>query len=297
MPSPAVGHTSTQHEPVQRPPGHADRRPATGNPWAGTPLDPSAPSAARVYDYLLGGSHNLPVDQALSRTVLAAQPLAGRYAQENRAFMNRAVRWLLAKGVRQFLDLGSGLLTVGNVHDIAHHADPPADVVYVDIDPVAVTYGQLLLHDEVNATAIRGDIRHPHRVWRDAVNTGLLDPGRPVGVLLVAVLHYVPNIDQPAQILRSLAEAAAPGSYLVVSHASPPEQPNAAADTIVTAFDRAGIGLTLRTPQQVAGLLDGWQLLPPGLVTPSRWHSEPDTGPPLLVPACAGIATKPASQP
>ncbi|HEX5494116.1 MAG TPA: SAM-dependent methyltransferase, partial [Mycobacteriales bacterium] len=186
------------------------------------------PSTARVYDALLGGSHNFAVDRQMAEAVRAALPGIEAAARANRAFLRRAVRHLLDLGVEQYLDLGSGLPTVGNVHEIVHRHDPDGRVVYVDIDPVAVAHSRAILRDQPSVTAVRADLRDPRSILAHPDVRRLLHPDRPTGVLAVASLHFVPDSDDPAGIIAAYREALAGGGYLVVSHASddglPPEQ-------------------------------------------------------------------------
>ena len=160
--------------------------------WVPQGLDTGKPSAARLYDYLLGGGHNFAGDRALAEKFLQAQPNARTIARLNRAFLRRVVLFMMDRGIRQFLDLGSGIPTVGNVHEIAQKADPEAHVVYVDFEEVAVAHSQLILEGEPRATIIQEDMTKPAAVLKAAQESGLIDFGRPVGVLAVGVFHFVP---------------------------------------------------------------------------------------------------------
>src|SRR5689334_8693366 len=178
------------------------------------------PNVARMYDYFLGGSHNFAVDRKAAAAVLAAVPGIRALARQNRNFLRRAVQYLAHQGVRQFLDLGSGIPTVGNVHEIAQRDAPGSRVVYVDIEPVAVSHSRTLLEDNPDTAVAQLDLRRPDQVLDSPEVRDLLDLTRPVAVLAVAVLHFLPDSDDPAGVLARYRDAVAPGSRLVVSHAS-----------------------------------------------------------------------------
>ncbi|WP_434741060.1 SAM-dependent methyltransferase [Micromonospora sp. SH-82] len=233
------------------------------------------PSVARMYDYYLGGSHNFAADREAARAVLAAVPDAPLMAQANRAFLRRAVQFLIDAGVRQFLDIGSGIPTVGNVHEIAQGAAPDSRVVYVDVDPIAVAHSREILADNDRATVIREDLRRPERILTHPQVTELIDFSRPVAVLIVAVLHFVPDSDRPAEILRTLRTALAPGSHLVLSQVSDdaddesPQQHEA--ERVYQLTDNP---LVVRTRAELAALFDGFDLVEPGVVWVPQWHPE-----------------------
>ena len=193
--------------------------------WTPTGADLSRPSAARMYDYYLGGSHNFAVDREAAQQAIAARPEIPALARANRAFLHRAVRYVLGQGVRQFLDIGSGIPTAGNVHQVAQAEAPGARVVYVDLDPVAVAHSQTLLADNPDATVMQGDVREPEAIVTHPEVRRLLDLDRPTALLLVSVLHFVPDTHDPAQLLAVLRDAVVPGSYLVISYATPVADP------------------------------------------------------------------------
>ena len=222
-------------------------------------VDPERPSVARVYDYLLGGTHHFPADRARAEHLLRADPAARELAVQNRDFLARAVRWLAGRGVRQFLDLGSGIPAGGNVHELARAADPEARVVYSDIDPVAVAEGTLMLAGDPLAVFLHADVRRPAELLGHPQVARLLDLDRPVAVLLLGVLPFVPDDTEAAEVVGTLRDAVVPGSYLAVSHrTSDPGVP----------------GVRGRTPEQLASLLAGLQPVPPGLVPLPRWRPD-----------------------
>ena len=245
--------------------------------WASADIDVERPSVARIYDYHLGGFHNFAADRRAAEQIAALMPELPLIMRANRAFLRRAVEFLVAAGVRQFLDLGSGIPTVGNVHEIAQRAVPDARVVYVDLDPVAVAHSRALLAGNDNAAAVQGDLRDVSVVLRSPEVTGLIDFAEPVAVLMVAVLHFVPDRDDPAAIVADYLDAVAPDSYLVISHAAASEEESApsGADAATAAYSRTVAEATLRTRGQVAGLLAGVEMVAPGVVYVNEWRPEP----------------------
>ncbi|MEV0730620.1 SAM-dependent methyltransferase [Polymorphospora sp. NPDC050346] len=238
-------------------------------------IDSERPSAARVYDAPLGGSANFEVDREMASRMPAAEPQVDRYARANRSFLRRAVQGLLDEGVGQFVDLCSGLPTVGNVHEIVHAASPDGRVVYVDVDPVAIGYGRYLLADVDEAAVVQADVRDVEAVLDAAETRRLIDFSRPVGVLAVAVLHFVD--DDPAGILGRFRMATVPGSYLVVSHLTTPAQMSRETVGVIQRYrDSTGSPLMFRTRDQVVDLFAGWELLPPGVVPVDQWSPEPE---------------------
>lgn len=241
--------------------------------WAPTVVDMERPNAARVYDYYLGGSANLPVDRQFAEEVLQDVP-AREFARANRTFLRRVVEYLVREaGIRQFLDLGSGLPTIGNVHEIAQRIAPDCRVVYVDVEPVAVAYAQRLLDGQNNAAAIGADLRSPYAVLGHPDTRRLLDFNQPVAVLLFAVLHFVPDEDDPSGIITSLRNELCPGSHLAISHATADNYPDDLAKA-VEKYQKTATPATLRTHHQVTALFDGFTLLPPGVVFTPEWRPE-----------------------
>ncbi len=247
-----------------------------GNAPAG--IDTSTASPARVYDYLLGGKDNFPADREAAEAILALAPQAREVARTNRAFLQRAVRLLASEGgIRQFLDIGTGLPTQGNVHEIAQQVAPDARVVYVDHDPVVYAHANALLANNNQTTiAIQADLRQPDAILQHPQVQELLDFTKPVGLLLVAVLHFIPDSDDPAAIVARFRDAMALGSFLVVSHASGDFDPKLAAK-VARVYQRASAPLVLRTREQIERLFDGWALVEPGLVEAGCWLPDPDS--------------------
>lgn len=230
-------------------------------------INPHIPSVARMYDYYLGGKDNFASDREAAEKVLAIVPATREAARENRAFMQRAVRFLASQGITQFLDIGTGLPTQGNVHEVA---GPEARVVYADNDPIVLAHARALLTgSEVEVEVVQGDLRLPEAII-DAQK--LIDFSQPVAVLVVAVLHFIQDADDPARIMDRIKERMAPGSYLVLSHAVPnlPQE----AGNISTVYKAAPSGIRLRTRAEISPLLDGLELLEPGLVNVAEWRPE-----------------------
>ncbi|GAA4442853.1 SAM-dependent methyltransferase [Phytohabitans houttuyneae] len=242
--------------------------------WAPETIDIDRPSAARMYDYFLGGSHNFAVDREAAKAMIAAVPETPLIAQANRAFMRRSVRFMMDAGVRQFLDLGSGIPTVGNVHEIAQAAAPESTVVYVDIDPVAVGHSREILGDNEQAVAIQADIRDPDRILDHPDVLKLIDFGQPVALMIVAVMHFVHDDDRPAEIVARLRSALPPGSFLVLSQASGEGRSPAEWDEASAVYLRTDRPLHNRGRDEIIRLFDGFTLVEPGVVWVPEWRPD-----------------------
>ena len=245
--------------------------------WAPPDLDLDRPNAARMYDFYLGGSHNFAIDRELAGKVLDEWPDLPRAAQANRAFLRRAVRFLVTQGVRQFLDIGSGIPTVGNVHEVAQEAAPDARVVYVDLDPIAVTHSRAILAGDDLTVVVQADGREPEALLADPDVTGHLDPDRPVGLLMVALLHFVPDERDPRGIIRRYAALLPPGSWLVVSHGSPDGTDSAS--RMEELYRRTPTPAQARTKAELVDLLGDVDLVAPGLVFLPAWRPDEDDDP------------------
>lgn len=203
---------------------------------AGTDLD--KPNAARVYDYYLGGSHNFEADREMARRAMELWPELPAIMRSNRAFLRRAVQYLAERGLTRFLDIGSGIPTFGAVHEVARASHPQARVVYVDRDPVAVAHSRLLLTDDERSQVVEADLRDVGDLLHRPEVAGLLQPGEPVVLMLVAVLHFITDAEEPAKLLAALRDALPPGSALVLSHASLEGRPDQACTRRSTAARR-----------------------------------------------------------
>lgn len=243
--------------------------------WVPEAADIERPSAARMYDYYLGGSHNFTVDRVLAEEYIKVLPEIKAISVANRAFLRRAVTYLAREGIDQFLDLGSGMPTAGNVHEVARAITPSARVVYVDADPVTVATGTNLLADDPDTKYLHADFRDPEQILRNPEVTSHLDFDRPVAVLMVAVLHFVPDQDDPATIIEAYRAACVHDSFLVCSHATNEYQP----ETMRQASDvykRASHSMHFRGRDEISSLVQGYDLLAPGLVDVIRWRPEPE---------------------
>lgn len=239
--------------------------------WVPTSVDLEKPSAARSYDYLLGGNHNFEVDRDFVAQVLAVQPQVKRAAIMNRAFMRRVVLFLMEQGVRQFLDLGSGIPTVGNVHEIAHAIDPDTRVVYVDNEHVAVAHSQLLLENNAKVNMVHADITKPGLVLNDQVTKETLDFSKPIAILGVTIGHYV--LEDAVGVFGEYRNAVAPGSYLALTHLT---NDFIELDALTEAMKRSQNQIVARNKAEITELFGDWELLEPGLVMTSLWRPERD---------------------
>ena len=263
--------------------------------WAPADVDLDRPSVARVYDYYLGGSHNFAADRAFGEQILRVMPAVAGLARSNRAFLRRAVRELAERGVRQFLDLGSGIPTVGNVHEVVADAGiDDARVVYVDHDPVAVAHSRAILAEVPGTAVVAGDLRSPAEVLAQPQVQGLLDFTQPVAFLLVAVLHFVLDEQDPAGIVAQYAAAGAPGSYVVLSHIGYDRPLNPAEEDAYRMYRNSPTPLILRSKDEVAKLFGGLALLEPGVVATHEWRPDGEEAALSVGGAvnCAAVARK-----
>ncbi|MCS7477929.1 SAM-dependent methyltransferase [Umezawaea endophytica] len=246
------------------------RRPA----WAPESIDPTRPSVARVYDYWLGGAHNFEADRVAADAALAVMPMLRQVSAANRGFLRKAVRYLLGVGVRQFLDLGSGIPTVGNVHEIVRQVDPTARVVYVDIDPVAVAHSRAILDGDQRVRVLLADVREPAEVLAAPEVRDHLDFTEPIGLLSVALLHFVADSDQPGAILAHYRDHLPSGSYLAVSHAGFDPEDRPGFDWSRTNYDSNVTPMNFRSRAEVTALFDGFDLVEPGVQRLPLWRPD-----------------------
>jgi hypothetical protein len=265
--------------------------------WIAENVPVERPSPARIYDCVLGGYHNFEQDRAVAAQLSKIYPDLRLAAQANRSFLRRAVLWLSEQGCDQFLDLASGLPTVGNVHEVAQAANPEARVVYVDIDPVAVAHGQALLAQNPGAVAIHGDIRQPHSILEHPETVSLLDLDRPLGLLAIVALHYVVEDDIAYDAMDAFRARLAPASWLVLAHGSKDTTSPSETPRLAKPFQAASATRD-RTKEQILRFFGDWQLLEPGLVFTPLWRPEDDHDVLLDQPGraltLAGVAQKPA---
>ncbi len=242
--------------------------------WEQMGVDTGRPSIARVYDAILGGKDNFAVDRAVAAKRLELIPDGGQGARLSRAFLARGVRHLARLGITQFLDIGSGLPSAQNTHQVAQTVEPDARVVYVDHDPMVLTHARALLADDRHTRAVLGDLRRPEGILDDPVVKDFLDWSRPVGLLLLGVVHHLADSEDPAGCVRALVDRLPPGSHLLLSHFSD-ASPEARA--LEQALQQALGSGRMRTEQEIRAFFDGTELLEPGVVPVITW--QPDAGP------------------
>ncbi|HWG27830.1 SAM-dependent methyltransferase [Actinospica sp.] len=246
--------------------------------WAPDGVEIEKPSTARMYDFYLGGSHNFAADRQLAARTIEAWPDVPHLCQANRAFLRRSVTHLASLGVDQFLDLGSGIPTAGNVHEVVHAINPDARVVYVDADPVAIAHSKALLAQVPEAAAVYADLRDPDAVLDSPEVAGFLDLARPVALLMFAALPFVPDSDDPAGIVAAYRDKTAPGSYLALSHGTGDYRPEAVR-RVEDVYTQASHAMRLRSRDDISALMDGYELLDPGLVDIILWRPDPQSPP------------------
>jgi len=243
-------------------------------------IDTTTPNVARIYDYLLGGKDNFAADREAARQLIAAIPDVAAIARDNRSFLGRAVRYLAGPaGIRQFLDLGGGLPTQANVHELAQGVAPDVRVAYVDNDPVVASHGRALLASRDRVTMALADLRDPASVWQHPDVADLLDWTQPIAVLCTSTLHFVPDEDEPHKIIAGYRDHMAPGSYLAITHGTMEEDPAGERDKAAGVYRQASSQLHVRPLADVRRFFDGLELVEPGLVWITGWRPEPGTAP------------------
>jgi hypothetical protein len=273
----------------------AGNAPVEPDDWRPVGIDISTPSIARVYDAVLGGKDNYPVDRAIAEASLAIVPEIGDVGRYNRAILGRGVRYMAEQGIRQFLDLGSGLPTVQNTHQVAQEHSPEARVVYVDKDPIVLAHGRALLAENDRTTVVTADLREPAEILNHPDVRALIDFDQPVGLMLVGVVHHLNDDEGPEQIVEAYKKALPPGSFLFLTHfcASSPD---------AVALEKAlltdlGSG-RFRTIEEISAYFDGLELVEPGVVFLPQWQPEEPVEEPLTVGQklmAGGIAKKPTA--
>ncbi|WP_062347050.1 SAM-dependent methyltransferase [Herbidospora yilanensis] len=238
-------------------------------------IDPSVPSVARIYDYWLGGKDNFASDRAAAEKLLEFVPDAREMCRENRAFLTRTVSLLAGEGVDQFVDIGSGLPTQDNTHQVAQRVNPEAKVVYVDNDPIVLVHGRALLEDNPNTRVANGDLRKPEALLADPEVTEFIDFSRPVAVLLLSILHFVHDDDEAMAIMTEIRSKLAPGSYVVLTHAFAGEIGDDKLESVQEIYAKtAPGGLTARTRAQIASYFEGMEVVEPGIVPSEAWRPD-----------------------
>ena len=260
-------------------------------------IDVSKPHPARMYDYFLGGKDNFAADRAIATQVLDSWGSVRTAVRENRAFLGRAVKYLASEaGISQFLDLGTGLPSANNVHEVAQAINPEARVVYADNDPIVLAHARALLSSGPRGVTayLDADVRRPETILANPVVRDTLDFGMPIALILVAVLHFIPDEDNPREIVRTLVDALPSGSYLVASHATAEHNPEGLSGA-GQAYRQGGMRGAIRNSEEFGGLaFAGLELVDPGVVLVSEWHPEEPIRPlPSEVNTYGGVARKP----
>jgi len=266
--------------------------------WKPPQIDTSKPHAARMYDYYLGGKDHFAADRRTAEKAMQSWRAVRTAVRENRAFLGRAVRYLTAEaGIRQFLDIGTGLPSANNVHEVAQALAPECRVVYVDNDPIVLTHARSLLTSSPRGRTayVDADLREPEKILADPAVRGTLDFSRPIALMLVAILHFLTDADNPRAIVATLVDALPPGSYLVTSHVTPEHDPAGVAG-LERAYRAGGVAAQVRARDEFTQLaFTGLKLVDPGVALVSEWR--PDNAGPRPTPAevswYGGIARKP----
>ncbi|GLZ31066.1 hypothetical protein Lesp02_32550 [Lentzea sp. NBRC 105346] len=238
-------------------------------------VDTTVPSPARVYDYWLGGGHNFQSDRALAEKIIQLMPGIRDAARLNRSFLRRAALFMVESGVRQFLDVGSGIPTVGNLHEIVQEADPECRVVYVDKDPVAVAHSELLLLGNERTTVLRADLRDVDSIFESEQVSRLIDLDQPVGLFMLLLLHFVPDDWKPVSVLGEYRDRLPRGSFLALSHVAAEAKPAGMDEAVQTYNAKSAQNQAyLRNRDEVLRFFDGYELVEPGLVGCPAWRPE-----------------------
>lgn len=257
-------------------------------------VDPAIPSPARMYDYYLGGKTNYAADREAAEKALSVVPSGRRLARANRYFLMRAVVSMADQGISQFIDLGTGIPTSPNVHELARAIHPEARVLYVDNDAIVAAHSRALLATSNGVQAIQADIREPDSILSSSELAALIDFSKPVGVLLVAVLHFIEDRDRPRDIVRALTGRMVRGSYLALSHITSDGTDRQVMSTVSDAYARASAPAVFRTETEIRAFFEGFDLLEPGLTEVTRWspYSAAFSTDPSTVRFLAGIGRK-----
>jgi hypothetical protein len=261
----------------------------------GAVIDTTVSHSARIWNYWLGGKDNYAADREAGDRVAAMLPSIVAQARADRAFLGRAIQYLAGEeGIRQFLDIGTGLPTADNTHEVAQRVAPESRIVYADNDPLVLAHARALLTSTPEGACdyIDGDLRDPDKILTEAAR--ILDFAQPGALMLLGILHHIPDTSEAYEIVRRLVAALAPGSYIVINHSTSAVH-GAAMEEAVQHWNQVGTpSMTLRTPEQIARFFDGLELLPPGVVSCSRWRPHLTLGgrPPAEVDEFCGVARK-----
>jgi SAM-dependent methyltransferase len=280
----------------------ADSAPQSGSGeldgWAPVQIDTSVAHPARMYDFYLGGKDNFAADREAAEQIIAMGVNVREGARTNRAFLGRAVRYLSAQGVTQFLDIGTGIPSAGNTHEVAQTVNPAARVVYVDNDPIVLAHARALMagHGKGATTVVQADLRDPAAILAHPKVRAALDFDRPIALMLIAVLHFVTEDEDPNGIIKTLGDALPSGSCLVISHGTGDavaEQRREDLDRAVDVYrSRSTAALTLRSKARITEFFDGFPLVEPGLVPGQNWLPDDETPPSTTLTVYGGVGRK-----
>lgn len=262
----------------------------SSNDWIPKQIDMETLSAARVYDYILGGHHNFEVDRQAARHLYETWPNLEESIRVNRAFLQRATAFFLDTGIDQFVDVGSGIPTVGHVHELALEANPQSKIVYVDIDPVAVAHSRAILRETPNALVIQADARTPEKIFDDTDFRHLIDLSRPVAVYLLTLIHFVVDVDEAKEMLRYIHDVLVPGSYIAVTHATVDHSTQETRERMESLYADSPNPFTYRSKDEISALFEGLnlELVDPGLVLTPNWRPDSPDDMLLKAPERAG---------
>jgi hypothetical protein len=265
--------------------------------WVPQSVDVSVPSAARLYDYLLGGAHNFAVDREMGQKVESVMPHVRSAARVNRAFLGRAVRFMIDEGVRQFLDIGSGIPTVANVHEVAQKKEPECRVVYVDRDPVAVAHSELILLGNDRVGVVQADLRDPDSILNSGEVRRLLNFDEPIGLLMLLMLHWVPTEADPWGLMKRYLEALPSGSYVAITHLTSDHDDEGSSTAAARVNAAGGDQVVQRGRDEIAAMFGDFELVEPGLVGFGEWRpggpGDFSDHPEMNKIAYAGVGRKP----
>jgi hypothetical protein len=243
--------------------------------WLPTTIDTSVAHIARVYDFFLGGKDNFPADREAAARILKGNPGMRDTCREQREYLRRAVRFLTEAGIRQFIDIGTGLPTQENTHEVAQKIAPDSRIAYIDNDPIVLAHARVLMADQDHGRTvfIHADAREPGKLLADPDLTDVIDFTQPIAVLLIGILHFMPDNENPAELIDTLLEAVPEGSYLAISHGTT-DYAQAMGDAVQAAYQASAMPCRLRTSAEVMALLEGVELVDPGLVLLAEWRPD-----------------------
>ncbi|MEY9890220.1 O-methyltransferase involved in polyketide biosynthesis [Catenulispora sp. MAP5-51] len=243
--------------------------------WLPTTIDTSVAHIARVYDFFLGGKDNFPADREAAARILKGNPGMRDTCREQREYLRRAVRFLAGAGIRQFIDIGTGLPTQENTHEVAQKIAPDARIAYIDNDPIVLAHARVLMADQDHGRTvfIHADARDPGKLLADPELTDVIDFTQPVAVLMIGILHFLPDNENPGELISTLMDAVPPGSYLAISHGTPDFAP-AIGDAVQAAYQASSMPCRVRTSAEVMALLKDVELVDPGLVLLAEWRPD-----------------------